>query len=261
MKFAERLHHLLRGAFTEGSLAPFVLFRLHHRLDRIVSAKAGFDVVVFELVLWADQNGRLLDLAYAVAVERPELAEAQRLYRDMGGSLPAGGGSAAPPPALPALPPEDPISPLARAYERIRRVVPDSNSRTVVMEEVVTKMRSLPLGKYALPERLHLSDSEGERLAAIVALRLSPDPGYLRWLSERIAVEYAFLGYHAAVALLEAARSLSIAHLDRVAAAVEQAAEWAVQAGAPSKGGRVGKLEEARQVIANRAAALAALGS
>src|SRR5215207_9214061 len=48
----------------------------------------------------------------------------------------------------------------------------------------------------------------GERLAAVTVLQVIPDPEYLPWLVDRIAAEKPFIGYHAAVALLAAAREL-----------------------------------------------------
>src|SRR5262249_8174872 len=55
---------------------------------------------------------------------------------------------------------------------------------------------------------LRESRSAGERLAAVATLEALPDPAYLPWLAGRIGDERPFIEYHAAVALLSAARSL-----------------------------------------------------
>ena len=43
--------------------------------------------------------------------------------------------------------------------------------------------------------------------AAVSILEAIPNADHLPWLAERISVEKAFIGYHAAIALLNAARS------------------------------------------------------
>jgi hypothetical protein len=63
-------------------------------------------------------------------------------------------------------------------------------------------------------------------------------------------VEYAFAGYHAAVALAEAARALPLDDLDRVADAVEVALAWV--ADVPGRSGRRDKLCEAQAILAGR---------
>lgn len=52
----------------------------------------------------------------------------------------------------------------------------------------------MPLEKLGLPGQYITSDSAGERLAAVLALQTTPDPRYLRGLSERVWVEARFVG-------------------------------------------------------------------
>lgn len=68
----------------------------------------------------------------------------------------------------------------------------------------------------------------GHRLAAVTVLQVLPDPEHLPWLVERIAAEKPFIGYHAAVALLAAARESPVGDLPRVEEALVQAeaASW-----------------------------------
>ena len=55
---------------------------------------------------------------------------------------------------------------------------------------------------------LAVSDSAGDRLAAVAILLEIPRLEYVDWLAERPAVEKAFVGYHATLALLQAVRDL-----------------------------------------------------
>ena len=69
----------------------------------------------------------------------------------------------------------------------------------MVSEETLAKrMEMFPLEEYSLTDFFLLSDSPGERLAAVLALARSPRVEYLHWLSERIAVEAPFVGLRAA---------------------------------------------------------------
>ncbi|HEY9421319.1 MAG TPA: hypothetical protein VIW92_07895 [Thermoanaerobaculia bacterium] len=98
---------------------------------------------------------------------------------------------------------------LADEYENIRKTMAPGNDRTRRMELVASQMRTLAnMGAPLLPE-LTLSPSAGERLAAVTFLQVHPKLGYLDWLAERVAQERPFIGYHAAVALLYAARMMS----------------------------------------------------
>ena len=69
-------------------------------------------------------------------------------------------------------------------------------------------MRSLAPETNDLIPELVISASPGKRLAAICVLQQIPAPDYLNWLTERVAVEKPFLGYHATVALAAATRAL-----------------------------------------------------
>lgn len=115
------------------------------------------------------------------------------------------------------------VAAAAREYEQIREEMPSGALRTRRMEVVASQMRTLAQGSFALLPELTVSDSPGHRLAAITVLQSIPDPDYLKWLVERIAAEKPFLGYHAAVGLLAAARELPMEDLPRVEQALMQA--------------------------------------
>jgi hypothetical protein len=112
------------------------------------------------------------------------------------------------------------VTAAARDYEDVRKSMPSSDVRTRRMEVIASTMRTMAPSTYSLLAMLAGSDSPGERLAAVVALQVLPHPEYLMWLSERMAIEKPFIGYHAAIALLAAARTLSDSDLDQVAKAV-----------------------------------------
>jgi len=250
--FAERLHRVTRDAYDRDSLEQLLKFRLGQRLDQITPAGSPFDTVVFQLILWADRDGRLLELAQAVAEGRPGRPDVALLLTDME----AAAASASPPPGgerLQAAGPEgvlEGVAALARAYERIKRVMPEGDQRTVIMEDMVRKIRELPLESLDLPARCHLSPSDGERLTAVVSLQKRAELGYLRWLSERLAVEYEFIGYQAAVALRHAAATLAGAQLEWVEAAARDAQRWV--ADVPGRSGRRDMIGEVMATLAAR---------
>jgi hypothetical protein len=105
---------------------------------------------------------------------------------------------------------------LAREYMDIRNRMEPSDDRTRRMEVVISLMRTLALTAYPLLPELTRSiprdqgrDAQaGERLAAVALLQAVPNPDYIEWLADRLGVERPFLGYHAAVALLTAVRTL-----------------------------------------------------
>jgi hypothetical protein len=75
------------------------------------------------------------------------------------------------------------------------------------MEQVASQMKSLALAAQPLLDDLKKSDSAGERLPAVTFLEIKPREDSLDRLVERIATERPFIGYHAALALLAAARA------------------------------------------------------
>lgn len=95
---------------------------------------------------------------------------------------------------------------LAFEYERIRASMPSGDPRTRRLEVVVAKMRAL--GRAIIPLRDEFKNSmiAGQRLVAVASFQVAPDYEALGWLAQRIRSEKPFVGYHAAAALLVAAR-------------------------------------------------------
>jgi len=114
---------------------------------------------------------------------------------------------------------------LAEEYEETRRSMRTGDARTRAMGVVASRMRSLALPAYPLLAELTASQSTGQRLAAISILETIPTPEYLLWLADRLSVEKPFLGYHASVALLQAARNLRSSCAKDVHEALERASQ------------------------------------
>jgi hypothetical protein len=115
------------------------------------------------------------------------------------------------------------VSELADEYERIRSTMIPGDARTRRMEVVASRMRTLALSTTPLLEELTTSRSPGMRLAAVSTLQAIPNTRFLPWLAERIEQEKPFVGYHAALALLSAARTVELSALATVEAAVQRA--------------------------------------
>ena len=99
------------------------------------------------------------------------------------------------------------IDKLAREYDSIRERMESGPVRTRRMNEIAAGMRTLALAALSLRTELTRSSSAGRRLAAICILQVEPRPRYFRWLIDRVKTEkHAFLLYHAALAIVEAAK-------------------------------------------------------
>ena len=115
------------------------------------------------------------------------------------------------------------VTQMAREYERIRETQVASHDRTRKMEVVASRMRSLALSTYPLLPEFANSDSPGKRLCAVTTLQALPRADFLQWLAERLPTEKPFMGYHAALALLNAARALDVEDLPKVRDAIAEA--------------------------------------
>jgi hypothetical protein len=97
---------------------------------------------------------------------------------------------------------------LASRFEGLRKSMPSSAQRTRLQEDIASQMRMLAPRLQANMAELASSDRLGERLAAVTLLQEEPRREYLGWLAERFQPsEPPFTGYHAALALRNAARS------------------------------------------------------
>jgi hypothetical protein len=123
---------------------------------------------------------------------------------------------------------------LAKEYEYIRATMDSGDPRTRKMEIIATKMRSLALSAYSLVQELAQSNSPGQRLAAVSILQAIPTPEYFFWLAERPKEETPFITYHAAVALLNAVRTLDASYYEKLNEAIETAKKGLLENLGPS---------------------------
>jgi hypothetical protein len=115
------------------------------------------------------------------------------------------------------------VGELAAEYGRIRETMDSGAERTRRMEVVASRMRTMAESLFPLLPELHTSTNPGERLAAVCTLQAIPDRRYLTWLADRLPPETPFVGYHAALALLAAARALPPEELEAVASSLDLA--------------------------------------
>jgi hypothetical protein len=115
---------------------------------------------------------------------------------------------------------------LAAEYDQVRSEMPKSPARTRRMNGLVSQMKSHAAGVAPMLTHLMESDSAGLRLAAIAVLQMFPDPDRLEWLAGRLdnpEVERPFIGYMAAVALLEAVRALPASNKESLKKSIAKA--------------------------------------
>ena len=114
----------------------------------------------------------------------------------------------------------------ARLYERTRQRLPSSNDRTLKMEAIFQKMRSIAIASYPLLNKLSNSPSPGDRLAAVSILQTFADEASLDFLVELIGSEKKpFDGYHAARALRFAVGALDSPSYPKLRSALHRAQE------------------------------------
>jgi hypothetical protein len=114
---------------------------------------------------------------------------------------------------------------LAADYGQIRQEMPSSDARTARMATVFSKMKANAAAVRSLLEKFKDSAVPGRRLAAIAILQMFPMPDHLDWLAQRLDpdAEKPFVGYQAAVALLEAVRASSVGECEKLCAAIAKA--------------------------------------
>jgi len=72
----QEFHRVISERFNEADLKELTRFRLNVRLDHVVSGE-NFRQTAFQLIEWADQRGRLIDLARAVMAARPGVPDVE----------------------------------------------------------------------------------------------------------------------------------------------------------------------------------------
>ena len=108
----------------------------------------------------------------------------------------------------------------ANEYARVRNNMERGDARTRQLELIATRIRIIALESAPLLDHFVAGRTPGERLIAAVFLQVQPDPKHLLWLGERLGEAQPFVGYHAAVALVAAARQLDCSHKPEIDAAI-----------------------------------------
>ena len=145
------------------------------------------------------------------------------------------------------------IEKLAADYEQVRRDMTSGGPRTLRMAALFSEMKTKAAGVQVSLGEFERSASPGIRLAAIAILQMFPHAEHLNWLAERLdnpGVEQPFVGYQAAVALLEATRALPGEECGPVKAALERALTLA--GNLPSDSDRIMVLKSAEHEWARR---------
>jgi hypothetical protein len=114
---------------------------------------------------------------------------------------------------------------LAGEYEQLRKDMPSGHDRTRRMAAVFSRMLAAAGSVSPLFNELKDSPSAGQRLGAIAILHVLPSVEYLDWLANRLdlSAERPFIGYQAAVGLLQAVRSLPVSDCQALRAALVKA--------------------------------------
>lgn len=245
---------LLTHTYNRMELRQLLQMRMDIVLEDIAPNATGNIDLVFELLTWMDRRSRVIEFLRIAAAERATVPAWQEFAaRVAEPAVPAKAAAPSPPTVLASAgPPPAEVKGLARGYSRLKQVLPECDAKTVQLQAIVDQLLALPLEEFDLVDRFHLGEDEGERLVAALTLVRRPDPDYLRWLGERMAVESRFFGYQAAVALESAARTLPVLDLNSLMTVVECARQW-IPADQRQDKGRWGKLNSTAKIAFERA--------
>jgi len=119
---------------------------------------------------------------------------------------------------------------LAAQYQDVRDKLPSGGHRTRRMTAIFSEMKSRAAAGRPLLAEFERSESAASRLAAIAILQMFPSADHLAWLAERLDnphSEKPFVGYQAAVALLEAVQALPLTDCKKIKAALDRATSLA----------------------------------
>lgn len=221
-----RLEDLVRGARAENPGNPDLQL-IEVEIERAVPPGKGDLSSLVPLLRWADANGRLgqlIALACGPGAPEPDLrAFVSETLASAADRVKIAAPTPTPTDAHPSTPDAAGVlRGLARGYDAIRKAMTFSDARTRALEEVASQMRAVSPGMLSLVDEFAAGATPGERLAAVMILQESPVAERLTWLAGCVRNEKPFVGYHAALALRNAARSDKV---DRAAvrAAVQDA--------------------------------------
>jgi hypothetical protein len=209
----------------------YIKFTEEYKYDYTIDAKGKtppdrFLNTIKSFYADADLEG-LLDLAEKVSEAKPRRKDLKDLVAKIQAAMGhRGGPPVGAPPGAAAVGGGPPVGKPAPAVGSTA-LPPDLAATLSMFEQRLTNMvdfvrelrQSLRAKDYRqldLPGRYHLSESDGERSAAILSLEAYPDSKYLRWLAERVTVESPHAGFLASQALIAAALTSPRAELRKL---------------------------------------------
>lgn len=218
------LRDAILNAFNYGSGETdfgVMLFPIQGDFDYANEAKGStfteriWDTVRWHLS-WSDVDG-LLALARMVNTKKPKRDDLVKIIT----LLEAQKAAPAPPAAL-----SPPAAVLSKEF-LVAISVTDTSATELnrLADECRPLIRKKGIDSSVVADQFHLSESEPERLAVVLALEHGPKAEYLQWLAERTVVENPIPAFYAAQALTTSALKLDKAQLDRVKRALRRAAQ------------------------------------
>jgi hypothetical protein len=206
--------------FTEDDFAELVFVTFEQDYHAI-KVGAAFKARVFQVIVGLYREGGpvFLDrLAAAALKERKNRKDLQQLIDRMNDGM-----VGAVPPVHVAVNVTPVPSPVVTLILLLKEELPAQ------IEGLVTDLRKEIRGadeniRRGICGKMHLSEEDAERLAAVVAWERAPETNYLRWVSERVIVEPPITAFVAAQALVVAAVQLEAKDLARVKAVARLAA-------------------------------------
>ena len=211
-----RLRDLICNAYEEQQFKELMYVHMSNFDYAGLPRSVSYSTRVFDTLVWAHGYGdapHVLRLAQLVSDKRPMREDLKALVLALNGEIapqPAQGANAADGGFL------TDIETWLALYE---------SASPELVRNLRPKLRTADVRPLDLPGRFHLSASEGRRLLAVLALEAAPDINYLRWLSERVAVEKPFTGFIAAQALGATALRSSADKIVNIRPALNEAAE------------------------------------
>jgi hypothetical protein len=141
------------------------------------------------------------------------------------------------------------LTEFAQKYAQVRKALSPGDQRTRQLELIATEIRTAAFEGVPLIASFVDGRSPEERLVAAVLLQVTPRPEYFDWLGERLSEKQPFLGYHAAVALLVAARGVDCSQARKLDSAIALGLR---QLGSKTKTDRYRTLLAARKELGSR---------
>ncbi|MEP7110291.1 MAG: toll/interleukin-1 receptor domain-containing protein [Ferruginibacter sp.] len=122
------------------------------------------------------------------------------------------------------------VTSFANLYERTRQLMKPSHDRTIKMQAIFDKMKSIAHVCYPFLEEFSKSPLPGERLAAISILQTFAIDDYFTFLAKTIGSEKPFVGYQAVLAISFAINSVTPKSYDALANTIAMAKQKLVNA-------------------------------